>query len=83
MFSKVALATAVQAVLLDKHTHHVKPAVKAHGQKAHHAAKWHQEIDDEWTSHPNFPNGPYGHAHENAQVSKPGKKLVKKHQKKQ
>ena len=55
--------------------------MKAHGQKTHHTAKWPQEIDNEWNSHPNFPTGPYGDAHEQSLVSKPHKKGARKHHK--
>jgi hypothetical protein len=56
----------------------------SHSKAAQHQpkkqkAKWHQEIDDEWTSHPNFPTGPYNQGvHEEAQVSQPTKHAAKK-----
>ena len=72
MFSKLPAAIASASVL----------SVQARTVKQKHAAapkKWTQEIDDEWTSHPNFPTGPYNQGvHEEAQTSQPNKHVAKK-----
>jgi hypothetical protein len=44
----------------ESYTHFTSPIRRYEGFAQ---LSWPQAIDDEWTSHPNFPAGPYGDAH--------------------